>query len=160
MAQQVWEISPTHPKGKNFCGEYAFWQIRQANLSLGRLWCYLQLCWICLNGWKRSGLAYLMTTELVPAQWWYLHLKLQVLKLASQKHNKGNTTKQKPQTSKHKKWVWTESVLWLGSPNLQKCSCHCWGGSSREQCCFMHISTISFYHFKQLHEKKNCLINN
>lgn len=128
------------------------WQTRQANLSSGQLWCYLELCWNCFNWWKRSGLACLMTTELVlapsPPQRWYMHLKLQVAKLASQNHPKGTKQNQNNKTKAwnkqtKKKWVWTESILWLGLPNLQKCSRCCRGRGSREQCCLMQISTTS-----------------
>lgn len=117
MAKQAWETSPTHLKGSNFCGKYTLWQIRQANLSLRRLWCYLELCWICLNWWKRSGLAYLMTTELVlapcpPQQ----HLKLQVVELASQNPPKGTNQNQNNKTKAQNKQTKKVSLNRIHSP--------------------------------------------
>lgn len=139
------------------------WQTRQANLSSGQLWCYLELCWNCFNWWKRSGLACLMTTELVlapsPRQWWYMHLKLQVAKLASQNHPKGTKQNQNNKTKawnkQTKKKVSLNRIHSLTGLTKPTKMLPLLQGKGQQRAVLPYPDfNYFFYLFKQLHEKK------
>lgn len=144
------------------------WQTRQANLSSGQLWCYLELCWNCLQlmekEWSHLSDDHWTCPCPFPSPVVIFAFETTGCKISQPEPSQGNKTKPEQQNkslkqANKKKWVWTESILWLGLPNLEKCSRRCRGRGSREQCCLMQISTTSFIFLNHCMKRKNCLIN-